>query len=296
MQRSNQSGGQHSHDGTEDLIVGKPENQLSRTRAALSKRGRKKNRFQLVVAAALSSLLAVPLFAAPMIPEEAIKKDDVQAVANAIREGADVNALYDAGTSLTALMKAADSDSAGVAKLLIEKKADVNGADKWGSTALMHAAKQNASKVAMLLLEQKADVEAADKAGLNALMFASEAGSYDVVKLLIGHGAKINGPRDSYGMTPLIRAIKGRSVSVAQLLVDNGADVNAGIESSERFTGTTPLMYAAGWKSLPIVKLLVERGARLDARDKANNSVLSVAEKSEMNGEVVAYLKSHGAL
>jgi ankyrin repeat protein len=234
--------------------------------------------------------------AAQLIPEEAIKKDDVQTVSKAIREGADVNGFYGAGASLTALMKAADSDSAAVAKLLIEKKADVNRSDRGGSTALMHAARQNASKVAALLLEQKADVEASDKAGLTALMFASEASSYEVAKLLIDHGAKINGTRDSYGMTPLIRAIKGRSVSVAQLLVDKGADVNAGLESSDKYAGATPLMYAAGSASLPIVKLLVERGADVKARDKANNSVLSVAEKAELNDEVIAFLKEHGAL
>ena len=227
--------------------------------------------------------------AAHLIPEEAIKKDDVQAVSKAIREGADVNGLYGYG-ALTALIKAADSDSAAVAKLLIEKKADVNRADKAGSTALMHAARQNASKVAALLLEQKADVEVSDKAGLTALMFASEASAYEVAKLLIDHGAKVNGTTDSYGMTPLIRAIKGRSVSIAQLLVDKGADVNARIESS----GTTPLMFAAGHKSLPIVKLLVERDADVQARDKANNSALSVAQKSELNDDVIAFLKEYG--
>jgi len=199
-----------------------------------------------IVTAALLPLFASPVFAAQLIPEEAIKKDDVQTVSKAIREGADVNAFYERGTSLTALMKAADSDSAGVAKLLIEKKADVNGSDKGGSTALMHAARQNASKVAVLLLEQKADVEASDKAGLTALMFASEAGSYDVAKMLIDHGTKVDGARDSYGMTPLIRAIKGRSVSVVQLLVDKGADVNAGIDSSQKYAGNHPVD-VRGW-------------------------------------------------
>jgi ankyrin repeat protein len=257
---------------------------------------RPKDKFLSAATAGWLSVLVAPVFAAPLIPEEAIKKDDVQTVSKAIREGADVNASYERGNALTPLVKAADSDSEAVAKLLIEKKVDVNRSDKGGSTALMHAARQNASKVAVLLIKQKADVEASDKAGLTALMFAAEAGSYEVAKLLIDHGAKINGTRDSYGMSPLIRAIKGRSVNVVQLLVGKGADVNAGIESSGPYGGTTPLMYAAGYKSLPIVKLLVERGADVNARDKANNSVLSVAQKAELNEDVVAFLKERGAL
>jgi len=244
----------------------------------------------------LLALRSSPALAAPLIPEDAIKKDDVQAVAKAIREGADVNAFYPSGASLTALAKAAESDSLKVAKLLIEKKADVNLSDQRGGTALKQAALNNSTNVAELLLKQKADANAQDKSGYTPLMFASEAGFYDVAQLLIDHGATIDGRRNSYGMTALFHAIKGRSETVARLLVERGADVNSPMDSDNMHSGTTPLMFAAGYKSLPIVKLLIEHDANINARNKAGDTALSIAQKAEMNGNVITYLKEHGAL
>lgn len=276
-------------------MLSESQGRLRSTLAPLSYRWRSKHALP-ICGAALLPLFAANVLGSQLVPAEAIEKNDVAAVTKAIREGAEVNAFYETGTSLTALIKAADTDSADVAKLLLDNKADVNLRDRWGSTALMHAARHNSATVAALLLQRGADVEAADKAGLTALMFASEAGAYEAAKLLIDHGAKVNGKRDNSGMSPLIRAVKGRSLKVAQLLVENKADVNAGLDSTDKYSGTTPLMYAAGYKSLPIVRLLVEHGADVNFHNKSGESAISVAEKTEMNREVIAFLKEHGAL
>lgn len=250
----------------------------------------------LCIAIIVGSVLAFfPVQAGPVIPEDAIKKNDASAVAKAIQAGADVNAPYGKGTYVTALMKAADADAVAVAKVLIANKAEVNRTNKWGATALMNAAAKNSTNVVALLLKHKADAELSELAGMNALLFAAEADAFEAVKLLVEHGAKINGPRDSYGMTPLIRAIKGQSLRVAELLVEKGADVNAGVVTTNDFGGTTPLMYAAGWKSPQIVKLLVKHGADLKARNKAGDTALSLAMKAEVNDEVIAFLKEQGA-
>lgn len=252
-------------------------------------------RFLWLACIMLTALPVIPGRSAPVIPMEAIKKDDAPAVTRAIRDGADVNALYGKGTLVTALMVAADSDAAAVTGVLLANKAEVNRTNKWGATALMNACRNNFTNVAKLLLQKKADVEVSENAGLNALMFAAEADAFGAVKLLLEHGARVNGPRDSYGMTPLIRAIKGRSDRVVELLVEKGADVNAGIVATNDFAGTTPLMYAAGWKSPPIVKLLVKHGADLKARNKAGQTALTLAQKAEVNDEVIAFLKEQGA-
>ena len=94
----------------------------------------------------------------------------------------------------------------------------------------------------------------------------------------------------------VFHAIKGRSETVARLLVERGADVNSPMDSDNMHSGTTPLMFAAGYKSLPIVKLLVEHDANVNARNKAGDTALSIAQKAEMNGDVITYLKEHGAL
>jgi ankyrin repeat protein len=241
-------------------------------------------------AAASSPAPVVP----PLIPREAIIGDDVPTVAAAVRGGADANAVHNDGSSATPLQLAAEKNAAGVARLLLENKVDVNQLDRYGGTALMRAAQSNSAKVVPVLLEYKADVDISEKSGYTALMFAAEADACDIVRLLVEQGTTVSGARNAYGFTPLLHAVKGGSLCSVEALVGRGADVNDAIESTDENAGTTALMYAAGKKSLPIVEFLVARGADVNARAKNGQSALDVAMKAELNDEVIAFLKARG--
>ena len=71
--------------------------------------------------------------------------------------------------------------------------ADVNQADKDGTTALMVAPKKGHRDVVELLVGAGADVNRADKDGTTAPMSASKKGHRDVVEALVGGGGRRGG-------------------------------------------------------------------------------------------------------
>lgn len=79
-----------------------------------------------------------------------------------------------------------------VAKLLVEKGADVNQVASNGSgVAPIHAAvAANSVEITRLLLENGADVNLAQKGGVTALHSAAHRGNIPLVQLLLEHGAK----------------------------------------------------------------------------------------------------------
>jgi ankyrin repeat protein len=88
-----------------------------------------------------------------------------------IRKGADVN-YKNKHDGLTSLHHASSSGSVGLAKLLIDKGADVNALDNKGTTPLILAVEKNSLPIAKLLLERGADVNLRDKHKKNAMSYA----------------------------------------------------------------------------------------------------------------------------
>lgn len=88
----------------------------------------------------------------------------------------------------TPLSWAAKRGHKGIVKLLLEKGADVNAANRNRRTPLHHASTNGYVDVVKLLLEKGADVNAAQSDGRTPLHHASMDGHVDVVKLLSGSG------------------------------------------------------------------------------------------------------------
>ena len=181
--------------------------------------------------------------------------------------GADVNAKA-SPSGRTALHSTGFENFLDVAKLLIDRGADVNAADSDDETPLSNAARANSLDVAKLLIDRGADVNAADSDGETPLHGAARANSLDVAKLLIDRGAVVNAA-DSDGETPLSDAARANSLDVAKLLIDRSADVN-----TARSDGWTPLHGALSNKdhdmalrneAHDMAKLLIERGADVNA-------------------------------
>ena len=154
-----------------------------------------------------------------------------------LEKGADVRAARHDGD--TALMSAAQGGHEAVAQLLLQHGADVAAAKDNGFTALMCAALGGHEAVAQLLLQHGADVAAAMNDGLTALMLAAVGGHEAVAQLLLQHGADAAAASND-GVTALMSAAQGGHEAVAQLLLQHGADVAAAKDN-----GFTALMLAA---------------------------------------------------
>ncbi len=163
---------------------------------------------------------------------------------------------------ITPLMYAAEVGSVDAMRLLLERGADVNAQNAFGSTALMWSV-SDAAKV-RLLLDRGAQVNTAARSGRTALIIAAFTNpSAEVVRLLLAKGAKVD-VMDRRHVTPLNAATFGNDTATVRLLLDAGAD----IETPDTFIGLTPLMNAAGNRNVEAVKLLVAKGAKVNAVSK----------------------------
>src|SRR5580704_1365668 len=166
---------------------------------------------------------------------------------------------------ITVLMYTAEIGSVDAMRLLIERGADVNAQNTFGSTALMWSVSDPAK--VRLLLDHGAEVNTAAKSGRTALIIAGfTSPSAEVTRLLLAKGAKV-GVMDTRHVTPLNAATFGNDTATVRLLVEAGAD----IDTPDTFIGLTPLMNAAGNRNVEAVKLLIAKGAKINAVSKTEN-------------------------
>src|SRR5690349_2198908 len=116
---------------------------------------------------------------------------------------------------ITPLMYAAEVGSVDAMRLLIDRGADVNAQNAFGSTALMWSAADPAK--VRLLLEHGADANTAAKSGRTALIVAGFTNpSAEVVRLLLAKGAKVD-VQDLRHVTPLNAATFGNDTETVRL-------------------------------------------------------------------------------
>ena len=162
----------------------------------------------------------------------------------------------------TPLMYAAEIGSVEAMRLLVDRGADVNAQNAFGSTALMWSVPDPAK--VRLLLDHGAQVNTTAKSGRTALIIAAFTNpSAEVVRLLLAKGVKV-AVMDSRHVTPLNAATFGNDTATVRLLLDAGAD----IDTPDTFLGLTPLMNAAGNRNVEAVKLLLAKGAKVNAVSK----------------------------
>jgi hypothetical protein len=110
-----------------------------------------------------------------------------------------------------------------IMRLLLEKGVDVDMRDGHGRGMLLHDASfYGQAGVARLLLEHKADVNARGDADRTPLHFASRCGHTEVVQVLLEYGADVNA-KDRYSDTPFDDATHNKHHNVVQLLLEHGS-------------------------------------------------------------------------
>lgn len=126
-----------------------------------------------------------------------------------------------------------------VAKLLIEKGANVNATFQ-KTSVLQEAAKNGDEEMVRMLLDKGAVINARNMTGRSALHLAAQAGLVGVVRVLVESGASVDS-QDRYGWSPLHLAVKHKKVEVVELLRNVGANMNL-----EDKKGETPLDLMGG--------------------------------------------------
>jgi ankyrin repeat protein len=110
-----------------------------------------------------------------------ISVGDTALVKSLLDKGADINATDE---GLTLLMKVATEGYLKTAKLLIDKKADIDARSNEGGTALIAASMAGYAKIVELLVNAGANTKLKNKMGYTAEMYAKEKGYTNIIELL----------------------------------------------------------------------------------------------------------------
>jgi len=178
---------------------------------------------------------------------------NVMNAAALIKAGADIN-VKDKFFKMNAFLYAIKFDCVEIAKILMDKGADVHAVDCDGNDALAVAVRHNNPAAVKFLLENKFDPNGLmiPKEGETHLMYAAGKGMADVVKILIEKGADVE-KTSVCGFTALTYASVSKVGSVVDIIIEKA---KAGNKDNE----TTAMIYAIIADNEYMVSKLIKRG------------------------------------
>ncbi|CAD5110781.1 DgyrCDS147 [Dimorphilus gyrociliatus] len=211
---------------------------------------------------------------------EAIKSKDLKTLKRLLAKkpnGLDVFHRFDDGLEkMTALHYASLSGYAKIVDELVSAQADVNVVTPFDEATPLHLACQYPNEVEVLqmattLIKAGAQVDVGDHSCCTPLIMASGMGHLNVVRLLLDRGAQLNSRacQESY---PLSVRWSLDNLQLSEKEAD---------EMVDPFTGNSALLQATREHHMPVVQELLKRGAILNIANKAGNTALHVAAKSE---------------
>jgi ankyrin repeat protein len=175
-----------------------------------------------------------------------------------------------------------------IARILLDRDAEVNSRDDRGATPLLSALQNGHAEVAQLLLDHNADAKVCGDKGVTLLHLAARHGHLEVARILLERNVETDS-QDDHGCTPLHIASQNGHAHVVRLLLGRNADVHL-----RQNTGHTPLHYAAAKGHVEVARMLLERNADINAQDDHGSTPLSLA--SECGAPyVVQLLLDHNA-
>ena len=218
--------------------------------------------------------------------EDALDEEDAELVAEAIRQGADVNALWEDQTFLSA---AVQIDKIELVRLLLAAGADPNGKNPDGTTALTWCGDDPALTAALLDAGASALHERCERLWFSSLHHAAVDGDVARLRMLIerGDARYLLNTFDTDGRTPLHEAASEGHCEAVQLLLDAGADPNLVDELSYN----TAIGLATDGGHLGTVKLLLAAGADPALDGGWQHSALDVARRNAGNPELLECLE-----
>ena len=140
--------------------------------------------------------------------------------------------------------------------------------------------------IAKLLIEKGADVNAEMINGQTPLFLAAYFGDLDLVKLLIKKGADVK-HQDKKGNTPLHKAAEGGNAEVIKLLLSYDVDINA-----QNIDGDTPLHIAGFMGNEEAVWALVKSGADATIVNNEEYTPIDEADEEDY-GRIVKIMQKY---
>ena len=177
-----------------------------------------------VVGALVLTFLLAWLKAARSPVADAATRQDLEAVRQLLRDGADVNSAQ--GDGMTALHWAAERGDVALTEVLLYAGAQVSSGTRIGHYTPLHlASRKGHLEVVDLLLQAKSNPNTATtNSGATPLHFAAVSGRAEVVSALLEAGAEVEVREASWAQTPLIFAAAHNRVDVIRVLLEAGAD------------------------------------------------------------------------
>lgn len=190
----------------------------------------------------------------------------------------------------TPLHYAAISGELEIAKMLLDKGANIHAKNEYGATALQTAVFRNKLNIVELLLNRGASVNEKKSDGSTSLHTAIQRGNLKAVEMLLKYKVNVNSVSNSYrrdGQTPLHFAAERGNERIIELLLKNGAIIDA------KAKGLTPVYFATLHGKDKVVKKLLDHGANVDAQDTSGKTILHLAVELG-NLKMVDHILKHG--
>jgi len=185
---------------------------------------------------------------------EAVQKNQLALVEEALKKGANVNTTDKNGKSL--LLIATQDNAVEMAKLLISYKANVNQQDQRLDSPFLYAGAAGHTALVQLYLSNGARFDVFNRYNGTALIPACERGHLEVVKILANTKGFPIDHVNRLGWTALMEAVilgngSQKFVNVVQTLVDAGCNIH--IADHDKIT---PLQHAKSKGYASIVQIL----------------------------------------
>lgn len=173
-------------------------------------------------------------------------------LAEGLLEGSEINVNIKNEKGFPLINLAIQANALSVVEKLLEKNADLNSSDSYGTTPLMLALGKNQEEIISLLLKNKEKIRlsATDYSGFNLLFYAA---SFQLQKMVVEE-LHVDIDRSANGSTLLSLAAEGSDIEKVKSLLKLGADVNKG--------SPTPLECAVKNNNLELITLLINHKAQ----------------------------------
>jgi len=196
--------------------------------------------------------------------------------------------------------------SAEMARLLLDKKADIAEANRDGLSVVHHAIKESCdTNLIKLYIDRDTRVLGNQEFGKTVLQSAVSAGMVSIVEYLVVRGVPWSGIVKYTGCRPtgepmwgdsgtlLHWAVENDALQLAKILIARGANIHA----LDGMRGNTPLHLA---RSKDMASLLIAHGANVNAVNREGKKPLALASSALTyrgeRSEVIAVLRKHGAV
>jgi ankyrin repeat protein len=176
-----------------------------------------------------------------------------------------------------------------LARLLINRGADINAQTTGNWTPLHFALYYKHLDIALLLIKKRVRTDILTYQNFSPLHYAAAKGNKELVGMLIDRSCDVNS-FTIFKIAPLHYALRNEHPRIARLLIEKGADIN--LAKNENWT---PFHYALG-NHLPDIAIeLIHKGADVNAITKEGWTPLHFASSFDEYIDVVKLLLEKGA-